>query len=65
MLKDAIELCLKYGWVGPELASNHANSRRVRPNGFNGWLDEAEARAKRRLFWDISTLPATSEALNC
>ncbi|KAJ5378048.1 uncharacterized protein N7496_005457 [Penicillium cataractarum] len=61
MLKDAIELCLQYGWVGPEFAMDHANSVRVLPQLFNGWLDAMEARAKKRLRRDIATLTAALE----
>lgn len=64
MLKDAILLCLKYGWKGPEFAKYHANSVRVLPREFNGWLDMMEARAKRRLSRDIATLSSTLEAVD-
>jgi hypothetical protein len=61
MLKDAILLSLKYGWMGPEFAEDHANSARVLPQRLNGWLDEMVARAKRRLLRDIETLSSTPE----
>lgn len=61
MLKDVIELCLQYGWVGPEFAMDHANSVRVLPKVFDGWLDAMEARAKNRLARDIVTLAAALE----
>jgi dynein heavy chain 1 len=64
MLKDAILLCLKYSWIGPEFANDHANSVRVLPRRLNGWLDRMENRAKRRLLRDIATLSSTSEEID-
>lgn len=61
MLKDAILLCLKYGWMGPEFATDHANSARVLPRRLNGWFDKMEARARRRLLRDIETLSSAPE----
>ncbi|KAJ5152698.1 uncharacterized protein N7482_009176 [Penicillium canariense] len=64
MLKDALVLCLQYGWMGPEFAADHANSVRVLPSVFNGWIDRMEARAKNRLARDIEIFWAKLEEGN-
>lgn len=64
MLKDAILLCLKYGWMGPEFAKDNANSVHVLPQRFNGWLNKMEVRARRRLSRDIATLSSTPEGVD-
>lgn len=49
LLEEAIGLCMKNGWKGPEFSPDHANSKRVLPPLFHKDLDRKEAKARRLL----------------
>ncbi|GAM42306.1 GNAT family acetyltransferase [Talaromyces pinophilus] len=49
LLEEAIALCKKNGWKGPEFSPDHANSKRILPRMFHKNLDRKEAKAWRLL----------------
>lgn len=49
LLEDAVALCRKSGWEGPEFAPNHANSTRILPKIFQKNLDRVEMKAQSLL----------------
>lgn len=49
LLEEAIALCKKNGWKGPEFSPDHANSKRVLPAMFHKNMDRKEAKARRFL----------------
>lgn len=49
LLQEAITLCKKNGWEGPEFAPEHANSKRVLPRMFHKNMDRMEAKAQKLL----------------
>lgn len=49
LLEEAVALCKKNGWKGPEFAPDHANSKRILPGVFHKNLDRREAKARKLL----------------
>jgi GNAT superfamily N-acetyltransferase len=49
LLEEAIQLCQKRRWKGPEFDEEHANAKRVLPSVFNGPFERREKRARAAL----------------
>ncbi|KAJ5379657.1 uncharacterized protein N7496_002085 [Penicillium cataractarum] len=49
LLEEAIQLCQKRRWKGPEFDEEHANAKRVLPTLFNGPFERRERRARGAL----------------
>lgn len=49
LLEEAIQLCQKRRWKGPEFDEEHANAKRVLPSLFNGPFERRERRARGAL----------------
>lgn len=49
LLEEAVSLCQKNRWRGPEFDEEHANAKRVLPGLFNGPFEKRESRARGAL----------------
>lgn len=49
LLEEAVSLCQKKRWRGPEFDEEHANAKRVLPGWFNGPFEKRERRARGAL----------------
>jgi len=49
LLEEAIKICQQKGWQGPDIAPDHANSKRHLPAFFAGPLEKRDAKARRLL----------------
>ncbi|EXJ78769.1 hypothetical protein A1O1_09171 [Capronia coronata CBS 617.96] len=49
LLEEAVQLCQRKGWSGPDFADDHANSRRVLPQTFQGGFAKRERLAREML----------------
>ncbi|KAK5551939.1 hypothetical protein LTR46_010056 [Exophiala xenobiotica] len=49
LLEEAVKLCQTKGWSGPEFADDHANSARLVPAPFMGFLNKKERQAREML----------------
>jgi GNAT superfamily N-acetyltransferase len=49
LLEEAIQICQKRRWKGPEFDEEHANAKKVLPGLFNGPFEKRERRARGAL----------------
>ncbi|RAO66588.1 uncharacterized protein BHQ10_002600 [Talaromyces amestolkiae] len=56
LLEEAVALCKKNGWKGPEFSPDHANSKRILPGMFHKNLDRKEAKARKLLERTMETM---------
>lgn len=49
LLEEAVRVCMERGAEGVEFAEDHANSKRLLPKFYNGFLDKRDRRARKAL----------------